>query len=156
MRKVKLTQGKFALVDDEDFEKVNKYKWQLYNMDNIHFYAKTRIWIKNKKRKSIRLHRYILGLYDPKIKCDHKNGNGLDNRRLNIRIATPSQNSQNKISHNKWGFKGVSKDYNSWRAMLRTNGKRYTKNSCRTVLEAAKEYDKLAKEHFGEFARTNF
>lgn len=93
-------------------------------------------------------------------KIDHKNGNGLDNRLKNLRIATESENSrnQNKRRTNKSGFKGVSwgtRD-NKWRSYITINGKFKSLGYYSSKEDAAKAYDKAAIKYFGEFAKTNY
>lgn len=101
MKKIKLTQGKYAIVDDEDFEWLNQWKW---------CYCKyvIRDIILNKKNKRIYMHRLIMNTPE-KMQTDHINGNKLDNRRNNLRICTQSQNNMNrKISKlNTSGYRGI-------------------------------------------------
>jgi len=98
MRTIKLTQGKFAIVDDCDFEWLNQWKWH-YSAGYV---------VSKMGGKNIYLHRFILQT-PPKMDTDHINHNKLDNRRKNLRVATRSQNKQNTLISraNKSGFKGV-------------------------------------------------
>lgn len=106
MKTIKLTQNKVTLVDDEDYELINSFKW--YARKDLHtFYAQRKFKIEG-KWKNIMLHRYIMK--PPKdMFIDHINRDGLDNQRPNLRIVTHSQNHFNeKIrSDNKSGHKGV-------------------------------------------------
>src|SRR4030042_4625468 len=87
-RRIKLTRGKYAIVDAEDFERLNKYKWQAVKIGNC-FYAKRSRRDKNKIR-AVQMHREIMR--PPKeLLIDHKNHNGLDNRKANLRFATALQ-----------------------------------------------------------------
>lgn len=109
------------------------------------------------------MHRLILGLeaYNSKNPVDHINGNGLDNRRCNIRISTNSQNQANRSAgvNNTIGFKGVrlAKGYKSkpWRADIKLNGKRKFLGYYSTPKEAAYAYNKASETIFGEFSRLN-
>lgn len=149
MKKIKLTQGKYALVDDLDFRFLNQWKWHYLNIG----YAARRDYSNN--GTYLLMHRVILNT--PKgLETDHKNGNKLDNRRLNIRICTKSENSfnKNKQNNNTSGFKGVfwRKDRSKWKVKI---GKINVGLFSDKVM-AAKAYDKKAKELFGEFVRLNF
>lgn len=158
MRKIKLTQGKFALIDEIDFELVSQFKWYYFKRkDRKNEYALTSI-IKDGKRTTIRLHCLIMN--SPKnILIDHKNGNGLDNRRENLRLASNQQNQQNsQISKaNKTGFKGVSiHPSGKYQSSIRANNKDIYLGLFADPKEAAQVYDNAAKKYFGEFAKLNF
>jgi hypothetical protein len=155
-RRIKLTKGQYTIVDVEDYPKLAGDEWQFYESESKNFYA-----VRLDKNKLVKMHREIMnnpvGLF-----VDHKNGNGLDNRKKNLRIATPAQNNYN--SRKRGGnvsskYKGVSKikKNNRWRAYITIAGPKqkhlgYFDNE----IEAAKAYDGAAKELFGEFARLNF
>jgi len=149
---VKLTRGLVTIIDAEDFELVSQHKWcstRGGNTDYAHRESRT-IW----------LHRVLLNAPDW-MHVDHINGNGLDNRRANLRLCTSGENRRNARKH-KMGsseFKGVRKlqdGYRSpWQARIFIDKKRYAK-SFPTEIEAALWYDKMAIEHFGEFAKLNF
>jgi len=109
VKKIKLTQGRYALVDDEDFNWLNQWKWCF---DRSNGYAHRNQWVNGKNRK-IYMHRIILG--NPrgiliKVETDHKNRNKLDNRRKNLRVVTRSENVLNKglQSNNTSGIPGVT------------------------------------------------
>jgi hypothetical protein len=155
MKKILLTQGQFALVDDEDFEWLNQWKWCAAKRPSGTFYAKRRQWHTNSGYENIVMHRLII---DAGIgqDTDHRNGNGLDNRRCNLRAATSSQNNMNR--HKIRGvskYKGVTQNRNKWRACLVNHRKKVYLGVFETEIEAAKAYDAKAKELFGEFARLN-
>lgn len=156
MKYIPLTQGQFAIVDDEDFEQLIRYNWCAIKKGNT-LYA-CRSDVENGGKKNVFLHRAILGITDKKQYVDHKDGNGLNNQRSNIRVCTPAQNSQNKKkdANSLCGFKGVHVHRNKFRAMLRDNGKAIHIGVFNTAESAAKAYDETAKKHFGEFARLNF
>lgn len=176
VRKIKLTNGMTALVDNDDYCLVNQYKWRYWKKpNNITGYAYTSIKINNKWKNSVQMHRLILGLTNPQIITDHKNDNGLDNRKANLRICSKQENNcnVNKRKNNTSGYKGVYKrEYgynlnkygnkirykkkNIWECHIRFSGKTIHIGVFSTKIEAAKAYDKKAKELFGEFARLNF
>lgn len=156
MEEILLTRGKVALVDDEDYEWLNQYKWSA-NYIGGKFYA-VRSGPRPQK-ETIYLHRVVMGT--PKgMDVDHINGDGLDNRRSNLRLSTHTENLQNqrKRPNNTSGFKGVSwkKQDGKWRARITVNGKAVALGHFDDLEEAALAYDKAAIEHFGEFARLNF
>jgi hypothetical protein len=104
-RKIPLTQGQYAIVDPEDYERLAKYKWFAKRCDG-RFYAVR--WAKN---KNVKMHQVILGSEEGKV-IDHINGNGLDNRKANVRFATSEQNSWNQRkqrSKSSSKYKGVSR-----------------------------------------------
>lgn len=145
MKKIKLTQGKFALVDDDDFVFLSQWKWCFH--------------VRYARRKHILMHRLIMGLSDPKICIDHKNGNGLDNQRRNLRIASRSQNSMNRKSRkgSRSRFKGVDfrLERNKWRAIICVDKKPKYLGLFDSEIEAAKKYNFFAIKFHKEFARLN-
>jgi len=160
MAQIKLTQGKYALVDDEDFEQLNKYKWYACANHVGDFYAIRNSKTVNGKRHAIAMHREILGLhYNDGKQGDHKNHNTLDNRHRNLRIATRNQNMHNsKSSVGTSKYKGVAwvQRDKKWGAYIRLNGKNKSLGYYTDEIKAAKAYDKAAKKLFSEFAFTNF
>jgi len=153
---------KIVLIDDEDYDLIKLYTWRA-NYVRGKFYAITTICRHKQKPLTIKMHRLILGLTDPKIFVDHKDQDGLNNKRGNIRIATHAENNRN-VKHTKrsvTGYKGVSlytKDQMAgWYAVvLRKDRKNYFGGYFKDPIEAAKKYDELAKIHHGEFAHLNF
>lgn len=148
MKEITLTKGMVTIVDDEDFESLNQWKWHLTSAG----YAARRAWPSN---KIVLMHREIMST--PKgFDTDHKNRNVLDNRRENLRVCTRSENNlnKNKEIRNTSGFKGVfwRADQKLWLARV---GVVYA-GKHKDKVEAAKAYDKKAKELFGEFAKLNF
>ena len=145
MKKIKLTKGKYALVDDKDFNWLSQRRWH-YSVG----YA-----MRRDKNIILLMHRIILNT--PKgLETDHLNENRLDNRRKNLRICTKSQNIMNKgfQKNNTSGFKGVfwRKDRSKWKVRI---GQKYV-GLFSDKIQAARAYDRKAKELFGEFARLNF
>jgi hypothetical protein len=158
MKRIKLTHEKFALVDDDDYEVLSQYHWQARKKRNT-WYAQ-RGCIRGGKETTQRMHRAILGLIDPAIFVDHINGDGLDNRRSNLRIATVAQNNHNsrKPRNNRSGFKGVSqrKGFKQWHAYIYVGNSQVHLGFYDDPEFAAMVYDSFAKQLFGEFFRPNF
>jgi len=156
MKTIPLSQGKVTIVDDGDFEELSKYKWcASYEHDN--WYATRHVRRSNGSRVNYRMHRQIMGVSDPKVFIDHINGDGLNNQRSNLRVATCSQNGRNrgKTKDNASGWKGVSRDRNRWKARLRHEGKLIHGGHFDTPIAAAQAYNTLALRYHGEFARLN-
>lgn len=149
MRQIPLTQGKYALVDDDDFDWLNQWKWS---------FSGTRYAWRGKGVNRILMHRLILNPAQGFF-TDHKNGNGLDNRKSNLRIASLSQNQWNYSipKSNTSGFKGVSwyKKTKRWQAQIKKYSKSIHIGYFKTRIQAAKAYNLKAKELFGEFALIN-
>lgn len=153
MKEIKLTKGKVTIVDDEDYEELNKYKW-LYNSSG---YA-ARNSYKNEKPTMIHMHRVInntpVGLETDHIDCDK-----LNNQKANLRTVTKQQNQFNQRSHkgSSSKYKGVSyfKRDKSWLAQVVYFGKTIGLGLFKKESDAAIAYNNYAKEHFGEFARLN-
>lgn len=152
-KEIKLNKGFVTVVDDEDFEWLSKFKWCVN-----HGYAKRTVR-NGLKFVTVRMHREILQASN-EMQVDHINGNKLDNRRCNLRLATSSQNQQNRRvgKDNTSGFKGVSwhKKSKKWCAQITVNRKVKHIGIFDDSIEAAKAYDKAAKELHGVFANTNF
>jgi hypothetical protein len=159
MKEIPLTQGKVALVDDEDYDRlVAMGKW--YAMYTKHKWYAMKTIQRNGKGYKLLLHRFIMDVVDPKILVDHKNGNGLDNTRQNLRICSSAQNQINRIvsRNNKVGYKGVYYDkYKKlWVAEIQIYGKRKFLGYHHTPELAAIAYDDYAKSVGKEFAHPNF
>ncbi len=150
-KQIHLTQGKFAVVDDSDYEWLSQYTWHY----NKYGYAARRL-SRSEGGKIMSLHRQIMGNPQGHI-IDHADGDGLNNQRSNLRLATKSLNAINsKRRHSAPDLpRGVKKRGNSYGARLRVMGQEYWLGSFRTAQEAAEAYDAAAVRHFGEFARLN-
>ncbi len=150
MYKIPLTQGKEALVDQDSFEYLNQWNW--YFSDG---YAKRCDW-KNGKHHIVRMHHFVLPLVKGYM-IDHINGNGLDNRKENLRLVTKSQNMMNRgVQRNtSSGYKGVSKHQGKWRAYIVKDRKQIHLGVFEDIQDAARAYNMGAMEHHGEYARLN-
>lgn len=156
MKTIFLTQGQVAIVDDDMFDYLNQWRWRCQK-HNKTFYA-VRLERLGKKQKAILMHRIILNVPDG-FETDHRNHNGLDNRRENLRSCTHQQNGCNRqLQTHNGGFKGVGwhKKSKKWMARIGFNRQRIYLGLFNTAIEAAKAYDYKAKELFNEFALTNF
>lgn len=151
----------YALVDDADFDELNKFKWYaLQTKEKGQYYAARHTPKINGKRNLVFMHRSLL---NPPIEMetDHVNRNKLDNRRENLRVATRSQNSQNrrKMGNSKMSYKGIylsrENRRNKWGATIRVNGKFKHLGYYFTDKEASFAYDKAAQKYHKEFALTN-
>ena len=155
-RKIFLSEGKYAKVDQKDYYWLNSYKWIVYGNRN-NFYAVRNVIIGPNQTKTISMHRLIMNPPDDML-VDHRNCDSLDNRGDNLRNATHSQNMQNR---RKWKntssqYRGVSKFGKKWRGQIIHKGKSYWLGLFEKEVDAAKAYDKAAKRYYGEFTRLNF
>lgn len=157
MREIHLTGGFVVIIDDEDFELVSQHNWHVQRRTKTP-YAVTNMPRPDGGHSTVGMH--VLINRTPKgMVTDHKDGNGLNNTRANLRTATRNQNGQNRAKHQRCTseFKGVhwDKQKRRWRASIRVNGRLCLIGKFRDEREAAGAYDAAAIEHFGEFARTN-
>jgi len=153
MMRIPLTQGKFALVDDSDYEWLNQWKWCACRQ-----HGSNRWYAMRGARPQILMHQLILN--PPKgMESDHINHDGLDNQRSNLRVCTHSQNQHNRSLQQGGAsqFKGVYwyKQYKKWQVQLGINGNRIFLGYFKKEIDAAKAYNKAAIKYFGEFARLN-
>jgi hypothetical protein len=152
MKQIKLTQNTFAIVDDEDYPYLSKFKYHVKKKSPTRWYA-ARLESRNGKQITIYMHMDIM---KPKkgFDVDHEDHNGLNNQRYNLRECTHAQNTRNKhkSSNNKSGYKGVIKMGNKWRAKIR----QIYLGLFDSPIDAARAYDKKALELFGEYAALNF
>ena len=155
MKRIKLNGGHVALVDDDDYDRLAAFHWTAKEGRNTFYAIRTVYDAKSQSSKAIRMHREIMGV-SGLAKVDHRNRNGLDNRRRNLRTASNVQNCANspKRKQNTSGFKGVyfCTKTNRWRARLETQGVRYHIGRFDTPRAASIAYRKFHREMFGEFS----
>jgi len=158
-RRIKLTRGKYAIVDLEDFERLNQYRWYCSQSN----YAKRSIRNKNRKGpKQIEIFMHKVVCPPPKgMVSDHINRNRLDNRKANLRPATWTQNAWNRSSPTRAGktrYNGIRyyKDTKKWQVRLTIKGRRLSFGCYADEQEAAKAYDAVAKKYHREYAVLNF
>jgi hypothetical protein len=158
-RRIPLTQGKFAIVDPDDYYHLSQYKWHAAGRYGK-FYAVRAAKTKT-GQKRIQMHRYILNIPDG-ILVDHLNRNALDNRKENLRPATPAQNICNraKFRNRTYGskYKGVNckRPGRIYQAQIQLNRRPIFLGSFQDEVAAAKAYDRAAKKYHGQFAALNF
>lgn len=171
MKQITLTQGKVALVDDEDYDYLSQWKWQALKQRN-NWYAVRNEYISADKYKMIRMHRVIMKITDPKVLIDHRDTYSLNNMKSNLRVCSNAENCRNSHSRKNTSssYLGVSKSsvkhrnkitYNNyWMSQIQHNKKhiflgRFPFTPEGEIL-AAKTYDVSALEYHGEFANLNF
>jgi HNH endonuclease len=155
MKQIRLTRDRVTQVDDQDFERVSQFAWYASAGRRGKFYVTGR-----PAGKLVFLHRWLLGVESSKIEVDHRDGNSLNNQRGNLRVATRSQNNQNRRG-NKTGssrFKGVSwhRPRQRWQSYIKRDGKTRCLGYFTNEEDAARAYDLAATRCFGEFAALNF
>lgn len=167
MKEIPLTQGRVALVDDEDFDRLSRHKWYAYRQPGTETYYATRTRPRSEGKKGlVYMHREILGATRGQV-IHHMNGDGTDNRRANIRFCTVRENNQGSRKKYKGTsrYRGVhwSSRREKWAAEIRggavrPDGRRQRVNlgDYASEQDAAIAYDRAAVRLFGEFASTNF
>lgn len=160
LKRIQLTRGKVALVDEADHGLLARYRW--YALPG----ATEGLWyaFRTTPTSTLLMHRVVLGLQDPEtgenlapgVEVDHRNGDGLDNRRGNLRRATRGQNGRNRRAWGRSRFLGVNRSRGRWLAQIRVDGRNRFLGRFDDEEEAARAYDRAALEHAGEYARLNF
>lgn len=160
MKTIKLTNGRYTIIDDSDFEYVSKYIWYMAG-EYVARYKTYRIVDGKRKMEHLYLHRELLGCSEEML-VDHINRDTLDNQRSNLRLCTSSQNNTNRgvMKNNTSGYRGVSLKVQEgrvpkWVAAIRINKKLKTLGHFINKKDAALAYNQKAKELFGSFAVLN-
>lgn len=157
MKTIALTQGQVTTVDDADFEALSKFKWCALKRKHTFYAVRGTPGVRNIK---IQMHRQILGT--PKGEySDHRDGNGLNNQRHNLRVATKGQNAMSfqTLHFGKSSrFRGVCwrEKRGKWEAYIKVDKTYRFLGRYGSEKEAAQAYDRAALHHFGEFAHVNF
>lgn len=150
--KISLSKNNFALVDKENFSSISKFKWHFASGR-----AARKVTINGESHNQF-MHRLIMDA-PIEMEVDHINGNSLDNRRSNLRLASRRQNMANIHAQKKniLGLKGVrfKKDHNKYISYIKVNYKQKFLGYFDDPITAAKAYNEAAKEYFGEFSRLN-
>lgn len=145
---IPLSRGRFCTIDIADLSLVAQYRWlAARNFPGNVWYAYASI-----ARRRIAMHSLITGLSF----VDHRDGNGLNNRRSNIRQASRSQNATNCRTWSSSGFKGIQRNKKAWSAKIGIDGKVKRLGTFPSKEQAARAYDAAAREQYGEFACVNF
>lgn len=162
IKQISLTQSKVALIDDEDFIELSNYKWCTCCFDGKWYalrYSKDGYKWPENHGKIVLMHKQIMRA-EKGQQLDHKDGNGLNNQKSNLRFSTQQQNTFNRkvTGRGTSKFKGVcwNRRAKKWHALIGYNHKRYHLGYFKSEIEAAKAYDAKAKKLFGEFAWLNF
>lgn len=154
MRIINLTKGAVSIIDDDDYEAISAFKWSLWKGG----YAARKFYFEGVER-TLSMHVFIM--CPPRdLWIDHINGDGLDNRKSNLRYATNSLNQANRkrLTLNTSGYRGVcfAKDTGKWQAAIKHRQHNYYLGQYDTREQAAIAYDKAAVRLFGQFAVLNF
>lgn len=155
MKTIPLTRGYFTIIDDEDYERVNQFKWSVSFSDGIPYARYS--YQRDGKACKVSLHHLIVGK-KPRTHTDHINGNTLDNRRGNLRICTPQENIWNsRRNPGTSGYIGVSPAQRPgyWRVQIVVNRKRKSLGSFPDKCLAAAAYDRAVVRSRGAYAVTN-
>lgn len=155
MKRIPLTQKKFALVDDEDYEYLNQWKWCYIKGKQGSGYALRRPWINGKEGKAILMHRLIMNTPDG-MECDHQDGDGINNQKYNLRNCSSTENKRNQKKRPGTSsiYKGVYRCKQT--GMWQCNVGKFRIGRFRSEQHAAMAYDLWAIDIYGEFASTNF
>ncbi len=169
MRQIQLTQEKIALIDDEDFEKVCGFRWHYVPETRrkstlINGYAAANVYVRGSghkgKTKTVLMHRLIADAQPGEL-VDHRDGDGLNNQKVNLRKCTQAENKKNRSVSEKpmsSKYKGVSQiktGRKKWQASISVNRKQTYLGSFDSEEEAASVYNEAAVKYYGEFAKLN-
>jgi hypothetical protein len=157
MKEIPLSQGKTALVDDADYERVSQFKWSAFKTKKGRtFYACRTVYLPDGRSTNQLMHRFILGLTDPSERTDHRDHNGLNNRRHNLRVCTHRQNQCNILKRDR-KFKGITLDrrFGGYDARITINGVQKHLGRFQRAEDAAAAYNLAAIKYFGQFCCLN-
>jgi HNH endonuclease/AP2 domain len=146
-----------AIIDIADYPIVSRYRWALLRTTEKNYYVATSLMVPGGGRKYVKLHRLLMSVSDPDTKVDHVDGDGLNCRRRNLRLATTQQNSCNRRKHKMQTseYKGVRLARDKWEASVKVKGGQIYIGRFGTEREAAMAYNEAAARLHGEFARLN-
>lgn len=157
MKNIPLTRGFFAQVDDEDYDFLNQWKWYAKSSRGKIYAAKNVQSVKGQRQ--LFMHRLVMKVNELKTEVDHIDGDGLNNKKINLRTCTRSENCRNRKPYGSSPYLGVSwygfNNKNKWSATIKINGRQKCLGYFSVEAEAAIAYNKAASLHHGEFARLN-
>ncbi len=156
MKEIELSRGYKAIVDDEDYERLSQWRWNISTCNGGVYATRWERESGSKRRQLIRMHVEIMNPPAGML-VDHINGNTLDNRRCNLRACTKGQNQMNmrRNSRNTSGYRGVhwNKKNKKWTAMIRVANKKHYLGLFESVEAAATAYAEASRKYHGEFGR---
>lgn len=157
-RKIRLSKGKIAVVDPEDYDELSRYKWYASKQGRS-YYAKRGVRGIRGVRSNISMHRVIMSTGVGKV-TDHINHDSLDNRKANLRVVSVQENGWNQrkqIGRHSSRYKGVClcRDKGKWHSRIMVSGKQIFLGSFDDEVAAARAYDAAARKYFGEYAALN-
>ena len=158
MKEIELNKGYFTQVDDDDYDFLIQWKWRVnIKKHTCYVYRNTRIGGRKGRSITIHIHRLIMHT-PPDLVIDHKDHNGLNNQKSNLRNCTRQQNQRNQTGRGVSKYLGVTydKDRHVWRANIKIDKDKKWMGRFPTEIEAAVAYDQKAIIYFGEFAHLNF
>jgi AP2 domain/HNH endonuclease len=159
VKHIELTQGKIAVVDDADYDSLCQHSWYYYKYakENTGYAARMQ-WQPDKQyQRKVLMHREIMG-DPPGQQIDHRDGDGLNNTRANLRIVSKHENNYNRRPNRQASsiYKGVYRRGQRWKAQIRVNGRGIQLGTFSDERQAARAYDDAARQYQGQFAYLNF